>query len=123
MIHLRYIVYKSPNSPDKQVDFWTDDIVHSTYAREHKIAPLNFLSAGYMRPLWGRWIPYEHYQLDGKSARVDKSLVKKEFLKHPEFQTPDLARMITQTFIAEKKLLKALFITAFKEFFSSRARE
>ena len=65
-----------------------------------------------MRPFWGKWLPYEHYQLDGKSTRADKSLVKKEFKKHPEFQTPELARAINQTFYKEKRALRALLITA-----------
>ena len=123
MIHLRYIVYKNPDTAEKQVAFWTDDVIHSTYARENGIIPAHFLSAGYMRPYHGRWVPYEHYQLDGGKAWVDKILVRKEFLSHTEFQTPELALNVQKTYLAEKKIMRGYIIAALKKLLFFRTRE
>ena len=123
MTYLRYIVYRNPQKPDKQVAFWVDDIIHATYARIHGISPTNFLSAGYMRPYWGKWIPYEHYQLDDGKPSADKALVRKEFLKYPELQTQRLMHEINQTFRAEKRILRNLLFSALKKLICSRTRE
>ena len=123
MIYLRYIVYRDTPKAQKRVAFWTDDVIHTTYAQGKGILPQNFLSGGYMRPFFGKWVPHEHYQLDGNDSRLDKSLVKEEFKKHPEFQTPELARAINRTFHREKRTLRTLMMMALANFSGSRIRK
>ena len=124
MIHLRYLVYSTPQDPlSRHVLFWTTEVIHEDYARKHNIPLSNFLSAGYMRPYWGGWIPYEHYQLDGGSARIDKALVKEAFKKYPELQTPELANAVQQTFYTEQRIAKKLLLKEILSFFFSRIRQ
>jgi len=116
MTYLRYLVYIRPENPSqKQVAFWTEDVIHATYARENGISPQCFLSGGYMRPHRGKWIPYEHYQLDNGKEKADKTLVRKAFLGHTEFQTPELVRKVHQTYLMEHRVWKLLFQRKFKD--------
>ena len=122
MTHLRYIVYKDSDTQKKEIVFWADDILHSTYARQHNIAPQNLLSVGYMRPTITGWIPYEHYQLDEGNPKIDRILARKAFQTHTELQTPELAEAVQQTYLAEKKMFYLLLKTAVKKFLKSVTR-
>lgn len=105
LTHLRYIVYQDTA---KKVVFWTENVIHAAYGRENGITPQQMTSLGYIGFHKGKWVLYEHYQLDGKGfldERKEKKLIQAELSHFPEIHDKTLQQKLENTYQKEKNLL------------------
>ena len=106
LTHLRYIVYLDEQNK-KQISLWTNAIVHASYARQNNIPPYKMTSLGYIGFHRGKWIIYEHYQLDGSnifSEKREKILVQNELASFSEIHSEKLKKELEITYRQEKNL-------------------
>lgn len=107
LTHLRYIVYLDQEQ-QKKVAFWTESTIHAVYANENGIKPQQLTSVGYVGFHKGKWVLYEHYQLDGKGfleERKEKKLIREELSRFPEIHDKALQQKLENTYQKEKNLL------------------
>ncbi len=107
LTHLRYIVYRDAQNK-KQVIFWTENIIHASYARGQDIKPTQMTSLGYVGFHKDKWVLYEHYQLDGTGISNEwreKKLIREKLSYFPEIHDRKLQQALAITYQKEKNIL------------------
>ena len=106
LTHLRYIVYKDQQN-QKNAVFWNEALNHPVYANQNRIKPQQMTSLGYIGYHKGKWVIYEHYQLDETgflNERNEKKFILTEFLKFPEINNKKLQSELEITYQREKNI-------------------
>ena len=107
LTHLRYLVYKDEQN-QKKVLFQVENIIHATYAIENGIKPQQLTSLGYIGFHKGKWVLYEHYQLDERNISNEwreKKLIRTKLSDFSEIHDRKLQQLLEITYQKEKNLL------------------
>ena len=88
--------------------FWVENIIHTTYAIENGIKPQQLTSLGYIGFHKGKWVLYEHYQLDERNISNEwreKKLIRTKLSDFSESHDRKLQQLLEITYQKEKNLL------------------